>query len=56
MLFVQVCPLEHVPQLTVPPHPSEMDPQVAPTAEQVLGVQPVEQLATGFCVGVGQSL
>jgi hypothetical protein len=56
MLFVQLCPLGHVPQLSVPPQPSETVPQVAPACEQVFGVQPVVQAGTGFCAGVGQSL
>jgi hypothetical protein len=56
LLFVQVCPLEQVPHVRVPPQPSEMDPQVTPAAEHVVGVQPVEQADTGFCVVVGQSL
>jgi hypothetical protein len=56
MLFVHVCPLGHVPQLSVPPQPSETLPQVAPACEHVFGVQPEVQAATGFCAGVGQSL
>jgi hypothetical protein len=56
LLPVQVWPLGHVPQLSVPPQPSDTEPHVAPTAEHVFGVQPVEHTATGFCVGVGQSL
>jgi hypothetical protein len=32
-------PLEHVPQLTVPPQPSLMGPQLAPTLAQVRGEQ-----------------
>jgi hypothetical protein len=56
LLLVQVWPLEHVPQFKVPPQPSAIDPHVAPSAEQVLGVQPLEHAATGFAVGVGQSL
>jgi hypothetical protein len=56
LLPLQVWPLGHVPQLRVPPQPSETEPHVAPTAEQVFGVQPVAHAATGFCVGVGQSL
>lgn len=32
-------PLEQVPQLRVPPQPSEMEPHCAPTAAQVVGVQ-----------------
>jgi hypothetical protein len=55
-LFVQLWPLGQVPPLRVPPHPSETTPQVAPTCEQVFGVQPEAQVATGFCAGVGQSL
>jgi hypothetical protein len=57
LLLVQVWPLGQVPQLNTPPHPSEMEPQVAPRAAQVLGVQvPTGQAATGLVVGVGQSL
>jgi hypothetical protein len=56
LLPEQVCPLGQVPQLSVPPQPSDTEPHVAPTAEQVLGVHPVVQAATGFCVGAGQSL
>jgi hypothetical protein len=56
MLFVQVCPLEHTPQLSVPPQPSDTEPHVASAVEHVFGVQPLVQAATGFCVGVGQSL
>jgi hypothetical protein len=55
-LFVQVWPLGQTPQLSVPPQPSDTEPQVARAVEQVFGVQPVEHTATGFCVGVGQSL
>jgi hypothetical protein len=55
-LLVQVWPLVQVPQFSVPPQPSEMDPQVAPTAEHVFGVQPPEHDETGSAVGVGQSL
>jgi hypothetical protein len=55
-LFVHVWPLVHVPQFNVPPHPSEIDPHVAPRAEQVFGVQLPEHDETGFVVGVGQSL
>jgi hypothetical protein len=56
-LLVQLCPLGQVPQLKVPPQPSEMIPQVAPLAEQVVGVQvPPGQAATGLSAGVGQSL
>ncbi len=55
-LFVQVWPLGHTPQLRVPPQPSETEPHVASAVEHVLGVQPLVQTATGFCVGVGQSL
>jgi len=55
-LFVQVWPLGQTPQLSVPPHPSETEPQVASAVEHVLGVHPLVQTATGFCVGVGQSL
>jgi len=53
-LLVQVCPLGHVPQFRVPPHPSESDPQVAPCAEHVVGVQ--VHTGAGLAVGVGQSL
>jgi hypothetical protein len=56
MLLVQVWPFVHVPQDSVPPHPSAIDPQVAPSAEHVFGVQPPAQDETGFVVGVGQSL
>jgi hypothetical protein len=56
LLFVQVWPLGQVPQLSVPPQPSAIDPQVAPRAEHVFGVQPVEHAETGLAVGVGQSL
>jgi hypothetical protein len=56
LLLVHVWPLGHVPQVSVPPQPSGTDPHVAPASEQVVGVQPVEHAATGFCVGVGQSL
>jgi hypothetical protein len=55
-LFVHVWPLGQVPQLSVPPQPSETEPHVAPTLEHVFGVHPVEHAETGFCVGVGQSL
>jgi hypothetical protein len=54
--LVQVWPLGQVPQLSVPPHPSDTIPQVAPSCEHVFGVHPVEQAGTGFCAGVGQSL
>jgi hypothetical protein len=56
LLFVQVWPLGHVPQLSVPPHPSETAPHVAPTAVHVFGVHDPAQAPTGFAVGVGQSL
>jgi hypothetical protein len=56
LLPVHVCPLGHVPQLSTPPHPSDTMPQVAPTCEQVFGVQPVEHTGAGFWAGVGQSL
>ena len=56
LLLVHVWPLGHTPHVSVPPQPSEIDPQVAPASEHVVGVQPVAQAATGFCVGVGQSL
>jgi hypothetical protein len=55
LLWVHVWPLPHVPQLNVPPHPSETVPHVAPSAEQVVGVQPPEHDETGLVVGVGQS-
>ena len=38
-LFVHVWPLPQVPQLSVPPQPSEMLPQFLPWAAQVVGVQ-----------------
>lgn len=38
-LFEQVFGLWQVPQLSVPPHPSEMLPQFLPCAAQVVGVQ-----------------
>jgi hypothetical protein len=56
LLLVQVWPLGQVPQVTVPPQPSATVPHVAPAAEHVFGVHPVEQADTGFCTGVGQSL
>jgi hypothetical protein len=56
LLPVQVCPLGHTPQLSVPPQPSDTEPHVAPAAEHVFGAHPVEHTGTGFCVGVGQSL
>jgi len=37
-LFVHVWPLPQVPQLNVPPQPSEMLPQFLPCAAQVVGV------------------
>src|SRR5258708_30302919 len=55
LLFVHVCPLGQVPQLTVPPQPSASAPQVAPWAEHVVGVQLPEHATTGLAVGVGQS-
>jgi hypothetical protein len=36
----QVCGAVHVPQFRVPPQPSAIDPQFAPWAAQVVGVQP----------------
>lgn len=55
-LPVQVWPLGQVPQVSVPPQPSEIVPQVALCEAHVVGVQVVpEQAATGFCAGVGQS-
>jgi hypothetical protein len=56
LLPEHVCPLGHVPQFSVPPQPSDTEPHVAPTPEHVFGVHPVAQAATGFWVGVGQSL
>ena len=35
----QVCGAVQAPQLTVPPHPSEIAPQFFPCAAQVVGVQ-----------------
>jgi hypothetical protein len=41
----QVCPLAQVPQATVPPQPSPMKPQLAPSVVQVFGLQlPLPQL------------
>ncbi len=37
----QVCGRVHVPQLRVPPQPSAIIPQFAPTAAHVVGVQHV---------------
>jgi hypothetical protein len=57
LLLVQLCPAGQVPQLRVPPQPSEMMPHVAPCAEQVVGVHvPPGHAATGLSAGVGQSL
>jgi len=36
VLFEHSSPVEHVPQFRVPPHPSEIVPQVAPWAAQVV--------------------
>jgi hypothetical protein len=38
-LLVQVWPDAHVPQLSVPPQPSEAVPQLNPSCEHVFGVQ-----------------
>jgi hypothetical protein len=38
-LLSQTCPGAHVPQLTEPPQPSEIDPQPAPALAHVRGVQ-----------------
>ena len=38
-LLVHVCPAAHVPQLSVPPQPSEALPQSNPSEEHVAGVQ-----------------
>ena len=38
-LFVHVWPLPQVPQVSVPPQPSEALPQLKPSPEQVFGVQ-----------------
>jgi len=35
----QVCGFEHDPQLSVPPHPSLTEPQVAPSPEHVFAIQ-----------------
>jgi hypothetical protein len=37
--LLQVCPLEHVPQLIIPPQPSEAVPQFCPAGQVVAGVQ-----------------
>lgn len=39
-LLVHVWLLEQVPQLIIPPQPSEMDPQVDPEGQALSGVQP----------------
>ena len=61
--FVQVWPASQVPQVSMPPQPSAMPPQVAPCAAQVVGVQvvplvlPVQVWVVGLQVmPVGQSL
>jgi hypothetical protein len=57
LLLVQVWPLGQVPQVKMPPHPSEIEPHVAPKAAQDFGVQePPGHALTGFATGVGQSL
>jgi hypothetical protein len=57
LLLVQVSPLGHTPQLSVPPQPSEADPHVAPSAPHVDGVHVLPtHAATGLTTGVGQSL
>lgn len=46
----QVCGAVQLPQLRVPPQPSEMDPQFLPWAAHVVGVQlPVQTLLTQVC-------
>src|SRR5207247_44176 len=48
-LFVHVWPLPHVPQVSVPPQPSAMLPQLKPSPEHVFGVHgPV--LSTKFAL------
>ncbi len=54
-LFVQVWPAPHVPQLSVPPQPSGIEPQLAPCSAQVVGTQVVEPAcpAVDDSLGVG---
>lgn len=44
MPLVQVWQVGHVPQVRVPPQPSEIDPQFLPWAAQVVGVQQVPEV------------
>jgi hypothetical protein len=54
-LLVHVWFVVHVPQSSVPPHPSGMDPQFLPCAAHVVGVQPpVWQVPLTHVCPVGQ--
>jgi len=56
MPLAQVCPLGHVPQLSVPPQPSGTVPQFTPSWTHVWGVQVATQAPATQAAPAGQAL
>jgi hypothetical protein len=54
LLALQVCPVGQVPQASVPPQPSLILPQIAPSAVQVVGVHATHWLSALQDWPVGQ--